>query len=64
MNANKKLIATHRILKLDMWLKRQPLNAGFNAKLEAAMDFQIRIINWANSEDSSLVAPTFHRAHL
>lgn len=60
----KQIIAETRLIRLDWWLRRQPFNATFNRKVEAAEAFKKRLKTWSDSQDFHLVAPSFHLASL
>lgn len=49
-----------RFFRLDAWLKRQPLDGGFQSKLNSALGFERRLALWVDSTDMHEVAPTFH----
>jgi hypothetical protein len=56
---SKRITAQHRLFKLDLWLRRQPLDGQFNRILESAAVFRTLLIQWAESEDPSQIAPSF-----
>ena len=56
----KDLIAQHRILKLELWVARQPLDRFLNRKVEEALLFKARLLDWVSRDVPSDVAPTFH----
>lgn len=61
MKPEKEIIQETRLMRLDFWLKRQPLDASLNGKIEAAEAFKMRLQKWAESKDQA-IAPSFHLA--
>ncbi|CAB4167282.1 hypothetical protein UFOVP861_13 [uncultured Caudovirales phage] len=48
-----------RLIRLEWWLRRQPVNASLNTKIEAAESFKKRLQAWVDSDNSAEIAPTF-----
>lgn len=59
----KEIIQESRLMRLGFWLRRQPLDAKFNAKIEAAEAFKARLAQWVQA-DCNAIAPTFHLASI
>jgi hypothetical protein len=55
----KQIIAQYRMVRLDIWLAKQPLNPKWNSILEASIVFRNRLKKWADSSDPHLIAPSF-----
>ena len=62
MKREKEIHAETRIIRLGFWLKRQPFDAFWNSKIEAAERFKKRLADFVESNNAHEVAPSFHAA--
>lgn len=57
----KQIIQETRLIRLQFWLARQPLDAKLHSKNEAAEAFKVRLAEWVDAAPG-VIAPTFHLA--